>query len=836
MSQATKVVLAQQSFQVDFSCAKNNRPTRSTPGPYVGFKKIVVAFSWYDQMRACCFLLVSYIFPPSALSFRVLPAEVLTRNGVPGAQYVFTLSRSFLEDEEEDVLDPSSGSAASPLRRTNRSGVLLAHIPIVAAPPARTAGTGEVCLEKGSANSCRAVSEQAESSTGGGRTTISDVVLGSLPPSFPETNLWQYHDVVAGELRNGTAVGRGPFRGLDASVGRARPSVGPPHTPRNKPPRFILEIGSNSRNLVQEESQPFILGRSMFLLSFEPLLDKYAHLLRRFAPHTPPTSPARDFARTYGFQHPRGMAFPFAVGCNRPRAVEDRFPSNSTASPRGSAANNSASTDAASTDAFTDNFGGRVLPTRSHALFRVSQIDGCSSLLRPTTTLTTDSLPEAERQRGHWPELLERGCLRTRDVRVVPCVDLDEILREWTYEGEQIYELKVDAQGFDIEVVRSAGVENLQRRVARIQLETRADSTPAMYDSADGGVASGRCSDVVAEMAGMGFRCWPGCAADGANGEDGLGATIEVDLTCENERFASGAGVVEGAGIISEEVGKLGVEPSASGVPETALLQVFSDWPLERFFERVARTPQTPLIVELGAARRDLDFPVLIPPAPNQHTEPADSSHYTTVPVNNILDGGAALLLSLEPNLHRYAGRLLNHGGIGDEFAPLGQQHPRALVLPFDVSCPAAEGRFGTAVSNRYACVESFHTLATTWIEAAREIVHVRVDFKRFGWRWLGDGVLCGGAWRRTGGGSAAGTSMLQRVWSVALTGVSCDWAGAAVDVREPPCAPSAKCSDVWNFFTRELGYDVAMGGKSIAHVCNTHCGVETALQFYRKI
>ena len=92
--------------------------------------------------------------------------------------------------------------------------------------------------------------------------------------------------------------------------------------------RFLIEVGANRRDVLQDE-YPLAASKA-FVLTFEPLLDKYAWLLQR---HT-----EQDRISPPGRQHRRGLALPMAVGC-----------------------------------------AGR-------ATFHVPDIDGCASVLPPTGT------------------------------------------------------------------------------------------------------------------------------------------------------------------------------------------------------------------------------------------------------------------------------------------------------------------------------------------------------------------------------------------------------------------------------------------------------------------
>ena len=66
---------------------------------------------------------------------------------------------------------------------------------------------------------------------------------------------------------------------------------------------LVLEIGANTRNTLDRELLP--QRPDAFLITFEPLLDKYAALLAR--------NSRPDTRATLGAHHPRGLVLPFAV-------------------------------------------------------------------------------------------------------------------------------------------------------------------------------------------------------------------------------------------------------------------------------------------------------------------------------------------------------------------------------------------------------------------------------------------------------------------------------------------------------------------------------------------
>jgi len=128
-----------------------------------------------------------------------------------------------------------------------------------------------------------------------------------------------------------------------------------------------------------------------------------------------------------------------------------------------------------------------VSPQEGFAELRIAgPFDGCASLLHE----------HSARQR--W------DCANPKystEVRRVPAVSLHTVLGSWlAWEeggGWPIDYLKVDAQGFDVEVVRSAGDE--LSRIMRVMLEVPRDGCERMYKG------SLHCSEIIVAMKEMGF-------------------------------------------------------------------------------------------------------------------------------------------------------------------------------------------------------------------------------------------------------------------------------------------------------------------------------------------
>lgn len=95
-------------------------------------------------------------------------------------------------------------------------------------------------------------------------------------------------------------------------------------------------------------------------------------------------------------------------------------------------------------------------------------------------------------------------CSKTRERRAVPTVPLETLLR-WIDRSVEV--VKIDAQGMDLEVVRSAGKRRALLR--RVVLEVVSDDCDVLYEGQP------RCSDLVREMAALDFlpatplRCAP---------------------------------------------------------------------------------------------------------------------------------------------------------------------------------------------------------------------------------------------------------------------------------------------------------------------------------------
>lgn len=227
--------------------------------------------------------------------------------------------------------------------------------------------------------------------------------------------------------------------------------------------KLYIEIGANSRNIMQDEIN--LDDPEAFLITFEPILDKYAAILKRYGGK-------EDSLSALGYQHSRGIVLPFAIS-----------------------------------------------PEEGYSDFNLAQIDGCSSLMDFNDEFPDES-SRAEADQW-WPEIKEK-CVTVAEKRRVPTVSLLTVLSRWIPDLDVEY-LKVDAQGFDLTVFESAGVQ--MKRFKSVSFETVSDTCPVLYKNQP------RCSEVLAKMKSHGFEPREQSLLDNNCAEFFLGAPCEIDVT-----------------------------------------------------------------------------------------------------------------------------------------------------------------------------------------------------------------------------------------------------------------------------------------------------------------
>ena len=232
-----------------------------------------------------------------------------------------------------------------------------------------------------------------------------------------------------GKVGAGTASGGSGGSGGGGGGGGARRGDGLlPNVPEGL--NLVLEIGANSRDTLDKRRLPKI--PSAFVVTFEPLLDKWASLLSRY----PTESPSRPL----GHHHPRGLVLPIAVSPAANGLVELKLS---------------------------------------------GKIDGCASLLDGASSYFSSQCVNAG----------------PAERRSVPTASLEAVLTDWL-PGRRIEFAKVDAQGLDVDVVRSAGGQ--VGRIMAVQVEVVRESNRGSCRVQYRGAQS-KCDRTVAVLQSLGF-------------------------------------------------------------------------------------------------------------------------------------------------------------------------------------------------------------------------------------------------------------------------------------------------------------------------------------------
>lgn len=199
-------------------------------------------------------------------------------------------------------------------------------------------------------------------------------------------------------------------------------------------------------------------ANDVMLLTFEPLVDKYGYIAS--------LNTRADSRRRVGHQANNGrmFVFPFAV------------------SEKSGVAN-----------------------------FQVADVDGCSSLL-PMRGGENYKTSDANHKK-----FINR-CATAQETRQVPTIAFAEVLGSWL-KGREVEWVKIDAQGFDVQLVQAAG--EYKKQLKKISMETTKDSCDVMYEGAL------KCSEMYQAMTELGFASETTC--DNAKWDGNSG--------CESEQF-----------------------------------------------------------------------------------------------------------------------------------------------------------------------------------------------------------------------------------------------------------------------------------------------------------
>ena len=197
------------------------------------------------------------------------------------------------------------------------------------------------------------------------------------------------------------------------------------------------------------------LDNGTFYLGFEPVLDKYALNLAR----------GIDWSPTNYRTLPLGLMQPPGVRTRKMAAILPL--------------------------AVTDN------DNKPADFYLPSGTDGCSSLLKPK--------PKAALVAGGWAHSLASSdcALSEEDIqsakRTVPTVTLDAILMTWLG-GRRVSHLKVDVQGAELFVLRSAG--RYLGQIDELKLEVTSDRCTPLTEGAPS------CEETLQYARQMGFEPW----------------------------------------------------------------------------------------------------------------------------------------------------------------------------------------------------------------------------------------------------------------------------------------------------------------------------------------
>ena len=239
----------------------------------------------------------------------------------------------------------------------------------------------------------------------------------------------------------------------------------------------VIEIGCNGHGLAWDS--PFTVGGidgisfgvplskqpNVLLVSFEPLLDKYANYLALEAVPKHITQlnkkPSKLDQKQWESALWRQIEQPPALGWSVPgRAIVLPF---------------------------------AVGKAEGTATFHVSKSDGCSSLL-PIDAATMKFNGRHDWMKG----FMEAACGQGAAERRVPVVSLGTILDRWL-PGRRIDYLKIDAQGYDLQVLLSASPDSLAR-VGALELEVTSSDLKLPYKGADS------CVETLGNLTALGFH------------------------------------------------------------------------------------------------------------------------------------------------------------------------------------------------------------------------------------------------------------------------------------------------------------------------------------------
>jgi len=273
---------------------------------------------------------------------------------------------------------------------------------------------------------------------------------------------------------------------------------------------LLLEIGASDRNTMDVEVLPRRGFEQAFLVTAEPLIDKYARGLTR----SRRADKSEDRAEPMGQQHERGFILPLAIS-PAPASGHEVVLSPGHSDRR---AFNGHKQSGVGNGTTTTSGSGEL------KAFNVGANAGCASL----ATLATKTGKQAA-SFGGW---CSKKGLSQRYVWTVP---LSQMLT-WIGKQRVVDFVKIDAQGMDLEVVKSGG-ELLRSHVRRIGLEVVSDDCNVLYEHQP------KCSAVTSALAELGFEPYTPvpCTPPIARGRANHYCELEILYVNTGLRLAEGA-------------------------------------------------------------------------------------------------------------------------------------------------------------------------------------------------------------------------------------------------------------------------------------------------------
>ena len=104
--------------------------------------------------------------------------------------------------------------------------------------------------------------------------------------------------------------------------------------------------------------------------------------------------------------------------------------------------------------------------------------------------------PVSTRYAKSWPRWVEENCTALAERREVPCISLEKVLADWL-RGRPIARTKIDAQGSDLDIVKSAGAH--MDKLLYVIMEAQGTMEAPLYEG------QAPCDELQTQMRSLGF-------------------------------------------------------------------------------------------------------------------------------------------------------------------------------------------------------------------------------------------------------------------------------------------------------------------------------------------